>query len=123
MAPRMAALLRYPIQPELTVGKAFVLLGYTAIVLYAGLYKSNPLTQPIRAGWVAISQIPVVMILGTKNNLLGMMLGVGYERVSMALFLGNGVGLNLLQKLNYLHRYAGLLLVLATNVHAIGFCT
>ncbi len=82
MVPRMAALLRYPVQPELTVGKALVLLGYTAIVLYAGLYKSNPLTQPIRAGWVAICQIPVVMILGTKNNILGMMLGIGYERVS-----------------------------------------
>lgn len=82
MFPRIAALIRYPIQPELTVGKAFVLIAYSAVVLYAGLYNSNPLTQPLRAGFVAISQIPVVMILGTKNNLLGMMLGVGYERVS-----------------------------------------
>ena len=82
MLPRIAALLRYPIQPEMTVCKALVLIGYTVVVLYAGLYKSNPFTQPIRAGFVAISQVPVVIILGTKNNVLGMMLGIGYERVS-----------------------------------------
>ncbi|KAJ2974185.1 hypothetical protein NUW54_g11930 [Trametes sanguinea] len=97
------ARLRQTIRPGLTIGKLLVEVSYFSVLLYAGLYKSNPLTQPVRSGYVAISQIPIVVALGTKNNVVGMMIGFGYER------------------LNYLHRFAGRLLVLAVNVHAIGY--
>ncbi|KAI9057357.1 incomplete iron reductase [Trametes sanguinea] len=103
MLPTIAAFLRQTIRPGLTIGKLLVEVSYFSVLLYAGLYKSNPLTQPIRSGYVAISQIPIVVALGTKNNVVGMMIGFGYER------------------LNYLHRFAGRLLVLAVNVHAIGY--
>ncbi|KAI0666438.1 iron reductase [Trametes maxima] len=99
----LAAFLRTTIRPGLTIGKALVELTYLGVILYAGLYKSNPFTQPIRAGFVAVSQIPIVIALGTKNNVLGMLIGFGYER------------------LNYLHRFTARLLVLAANVHAIGY--
>ncbi|KAI0328757.1 iron reductase [Cubamyces sp. BRFM 1775] len=103
MLPTIAAFLRTTIRPGLTIGKLFVELTYFAVLLYAGLYKSNPLTQPVRTGFVAVSQIPIVVALGTKHNVVGMMIGFGYER------------------LNYLHRFAGRLLVLAANIHAIGY--
>ena len=61
----------------------YLLTALLAIVLYAGLYMSNPLAEPIRAGFVALSQIPVVVIFGTKNNLVGMLIGFGYERVRL----------------------------------------
>ncbi|KAI8973127.1 incomplete iron reductase [Trametes punicea] len=103
MLPTLAAFLRTTIRPGLTIGKLLVELSYFAILLYAGLYRSNPLTQPIRMGYVAASQIPIVVALGTKNNVVGMLIGFGYER------------------LNYLHRFAGRMLVLTVNVHAIGY--
>ncbi|CAL1710629.1 unnamed protein product [Somion occarium] len=101
--PSVSHYLRLTIRPGLTVGKAFIVLAYTVAIVYAGLLKSNPFTQPVRSGWVAVSQVPVVIILATKNNVPGMLLGVGYER------------------LNFFHRYAGRLVVLAVNVHALGF--
>ena len=82
MLPTIAAFLRTTIRPGLTIGKLFVELTYFAVLLYAGLYKSNPLTQPVRTGFVAVSQIPIVVALGTKHNVVGMMIGFGYERVS-----------------------------------------
>ncbi|TFK81375.1 incomplete iron reductase [Polyporus arcularius HHB13444] len=101
--PALAAFLRKDIRPGLTIGKSFILACYSAIILYAGLFMSNPLSQPVRAGFVAVSQLPVVVLLGTKNNLAGMLIGFGYER------------------LNYFHRFAGRMYVLAANVHAIGY--
>jgi len=103
MLPRVDAFFRFPLRPRISMGKALILLGYSILMFYAGLYKSNPFTQPIRAGWVAASQVPVIVVLATKNNIIGMMLGVGYER------------------LNFMHRYASRFFVLAVNVHAIGY--
>ncbi|KAG0693019.1 hypothetical protein DFH29DRAFT_1007765 [Suillus ampliporus] len=66
-------------------------------------YSSNPFTDPERAGWVIASQIPFVYALATKNNIIGMMVGVGYE------------------KLNLLHRLVGSLMVIGGNVHFLGY--
>ncbi|KAI0339262.1 hypothetical protein BDW22DRAFT_613990 [Trametopsis cervina] len=101
--PILSSITRIPIRPGLTVGGASILVAYFITLAYAGLYKSNLLTDPLRTGYVAISQIPVVIILATKNNVLGMLLGAAYTR------------------LNYLHRFAGRLLILAVNVHSIGY--
>ncbi|KAH8078723.1 iron reductase [Cristinia sonorae] len=103
MVPWIPNLFRFTIRPGLTVTKVILMLTYFFILLYATLYKSNVFTSPIRAGFVAASQIPVVVVLGTKNNLLAVAVGMGYE------------------KLNFLHRFAGRMLVLAANVHALGY--
>ncbi|RPD56546.1 incomplete iron reductase [Lentinus tigrinus ALCF2SS1-7] len=103
MFPATAAFLRKTIRPGLTIGKSIILVSYSAIMLFAGLYMSNPLSEPVRAGFVAVSQVPVIVILGSKNNLVGMLIGFGYER------------------LNYFHRFAGRMFILAANVHAIGY--
>ncbi len=80
--PRLASLARYTIRPGLLFGQALTLLGYLGIILYAGFYKSNPFTQPVRAGYVALSQLPVIIVLATKNNFVAMILGVAYDKVS-----------------------------------------
>ena len=84
MLPTLAAYLRINIRPNLTIGKFFVLMGYFGVMLYAGLFMSNPLSDPIRAGFLAVSQIPAIVLLGTKNNLVGLLIGFGYERVSVS---------------------------------------
>ncbi|KIM55324.1 hypothetical protein SCLCIDRAFT_302950 [Scleroderma citrinum Foug A] len=86
-----------------TIGHVLLIVGYTAIVFYAGFYQSNPFVDPLRAGWVATSQIPFLYAFATKNNVIGMLLGAGYE------------------KLNYFHRHIGRLIVVGVNVHAIGY--
>lgn len=81
MFPALSAFLRTNVHGGLTIGKAFILVCYSVIMLYAGLFMSDPLSQPVRAGFVAVSQFPVVVALGAKNNLVGMFIGFGYERV------------------------------------------
>ena len=57
-----------------------------AMFLYA-----SPVNNIKRAGYVCISQIPVVFALGTKNSLVGWLVGMGYEKVSLITALrGNG---------------------------------
>ncbi|KAG6327686.1 hypothetical protein ID866_11403, partial [Astraeus odoratus] len=99
----VTSILSRRVHESYTVANILLVTTYTAIIFYVGLYKSNPFTDPLRAGWVVASQIPFVYILATKNNVIGMLLGVGYE------------------KLNYLHRLVGRLMVIGANVHAIGY--
>ncbi|KIJ12744.1 ferric reductase [Paxillus involutus ATCC 200175] len=101
--PPFGGFLRYRLDSGFSVGQAIVLGIYSVLLIYATFYASNPFGQPLRSGTVAMSQIPVVYMLGTKNNVLGMIVAMGYE------------------KLNYIHRYAGQMLVLLANVHAIGY--
>ncbi|KAI6032654.1 hypothetical protein F5J12DRAFT_712486 [Pisolithus orientalis] len=105
--PQVGNLLRYRLDSGFSVGQALVLGLYSAILIYPVFLKSNPFTDPLRTGIVAMSQIPLVYMLGTKNNLLGVFLAIGYEKAR-----------NLL---NYIHRYAGMVLILLSNVHAIGY--
>ncbi|KAL6302891.1 iron reductase [Sparassis latifolia] len=103
MLPGLTSVFSGFIRPGLSICKALLLLAYLLAIVIFGLFMSNPFTNFIRAGYVAVSQIPVIVILATKNNVLGAMIGYGYE------------------KLNFLHRFAGRLFVLAVNVHAIGY--
>lgn len=81
----ISSFLGHSVMPGYSIGHVVIMLGYLAIFLYASLYKSNPFTEPARAGFVALAQMPIVFALGTKNNLLGMVLGVGYEKVCVTL--------------------------------------
>ncbi|KAG2138380.1 hypothetical protein DEU56DRAFT_912539 [Suillus clintonianus] len=101
--PTFANILRYRLDAGFSLGQALVLVIYSAALVYGGFLNSNPFADPLRTGFVAMSQTPVVYLLGTKNNLLGIFVGVGYE------------------KLNYIHRYAGILLVIASNAHSLGY--
>jgi ferric-chelate reductase len=72
---------RYRVHDNYSIGQVLLMLVYTGIIFYVSFYKSNPFTDPHRAGWVITSQVPFVYALATKNNIIGMMVGVGYEKV------------------------------------------
>ena len=78
--------INYRVAPSLSVGKLFVLAVYLGVIFYAAFYKSNPFTDPARAGFIAMSQIPIVIGLANKNNLLSYLCGVAYEKVRMVIY-------------------------------------
>jgi len=88
---------------DYSLGQLIVLAIYLGVMLYAALYKSNPLADPIRTGFVAMAQVPIVFALAAKNGVLGWLTGIGYER------------------LNFLHREVGKLVGLYINIHALGY--
>jgi ferric-chelate reductase len=53
----------------------------------------------IRAGWLAVSQIPLLLLLAGKANLIGVLVGVSYER------------------LNVLHRWVSRSILLCVTLH------
>ena len=77
----VANLLHTRVHEKYSLGQVLLMAGYSAVVLYAGLYKSNPFVDFNRGGWVGVSQLPIIYILATKNNVIGMLVGVGYEKV------------------------------------------
>ena len=76
-----ASFLQYRILGKHTIIQVFLMAGYTAAVVFAAFYKSNPFFKPNRAGWVVASQLPFVYAFATKNNVIGLLVGVGYEKV------------------------------------------
>ncbi|KAK2460220.1 hypothetical protein APHAL10511_007755 [Amanita phalloides] len=78
------------------------MLAYLAIMLYTFSYRSNFLNTPIRSAYIAAAQLPFLYAFAAKNGIPGSLLGMGY------------------QSLNFLHRYIGCIIVLASNVHSIG---
>ncbi|KAF8347435.1 hypothetical protein F5887DRAFT_1172715 [Amanita rubescens] len=98
-----AEYLSLSIVPGYSNWQALVMLAYLGILLYVFSYHSNFLKNPRRSGMIAASQLPFLYAFASKNNVPGSLLGIGY------------------QGLNYFHRYIGCLVVLAVNVHAIGW--
>jgi ferric-chelate reductase len=79
----LARILRHRLSPGFSLGQVLLLLGYSAVMVYGWFYRSNPITDPNRTGVVSVSQIPFVFMFATKNNLLGMVIGLGYEKVGL----------------------------------------
>jgi hypothetical protein len=79
---RVVNLLRVRVMPGYTLGQFLILMNYTYIMLYGTFMMSNPFTDGVRPGWLAVSQLPLVFALGQKSSILGSLLGYGYEAVS-----------------------------------------
>jgi ferric-chelate reductase len=79
--PKFAYALNFRISPGFSIGKLLVLLIYSTIILFACLFRSNPITDNVREGLVAVSQIPIIVALAGKTNFLSWLCGVGYEKV------------------------------------------
>jgi predicted ferric reductase len=62
--------------------------GYFVLIVVCSFYKLNPddLKQwediAYRAGFIAICQVPLVVLLPGKPNIIGFVTGVGYERLN-----------------------------------------
>jgi predicted ferric reductase len=80
-----------------------VMVGYAVLIGIGILLYSNPVTNAKRAGWIALSQLPVQFALAAKNNLVGLLVGKGYE------------------KLNFLHRWVGRIMFIAILFHSSSF--
>lgn len=82
--PAGARILSTKLRPGYSLGQVALTMGYFAAIAYASLFNVNLFTSPARLGFVAVSQMPVIYVLAAKNNILGTLLGVGYEKVRFA---------------------------------------
>ncbi|KAJ3795005.1 hypothetical protein GGU11DRAFT_840764 [Lentinula aff. detonsa] len=89
--------------PGVSMLQVIIVVIYLATLVYPAFYKTNPFSDPVRYGWTGVSQLPFVFALSSKNNVLGYFLGSGYEKVHI------------------LHRVIGRVVVLAVNIHGLGF--
>ncbi|KAF9479536.1 hypothetical protein BDN70DRAFT_688824 [Pholiota conissans] len=99
----LLAPLRMRIAPGFSTTQFIILVVYFYVLVYAGFYRSNIFSDPVRTGWIAVSQLPFVFAFAQKNNVLGSLLGYGYE------------------KLNFLHRFAGRIVLIAANLHSLRY--
>lgn len=87
------------------LGTISLLLAYLAFVLALEFLNNDvPGAQHyqalgIRAGWLAVAQVPLLILLAGKNNLIGFLTGTSYER------------------LNVLHRWTSRVLLLLATLH------
>lgn len=87
------------------LGTILLLGGYLAFCLALEFINNDvPGAQyneglGIRAGWLAVAQVPLLVLLVGKNNLIGLATGVSYER------------------LNVLHRWVARMLLLLATIH------
>lgn len=79
--PTLAYAFNFRVAPGISFGNLLVFLVYNALILYASLRRPDPLVNPQRIGYLAISQVPIAMILAGKTNWLTLACGVGYEKV------------------------------------------
>ncbi|KAI5476960.1 hypothetical protein MNV49_006988 [Pseudohyphozyma bogoriensis] len=89
---------------NLTVGQVLVGLLYIGVVLFFLFFDAGNLQSNYkRPAFIGVAQMPAVFLLATKNNILLSALGKGYE------------------KLNFLHRLAGRMMILCTFLHVFFF--
>ncbi|SMY23516.1 unnamed protein product [Zymoseptoria tritici ST99CH_1A5] len=87
------------------LGTILLLLSYGAFVLALEFVDNNTpgarhwQALGVRAGWLAVAQMPLLVLLINKNNVIGMLTGASYER------------------LNVLHRWSSRIMLLMAILH------
>lgn len=100
--PRNSRFLKVP-----PVGTIALLVGYLAWVILLEFVHNNVdgaqhyTSLAVRASWLAIAQVPLLILLAGKNNLIGLVTGISYER------------------LNVLHRWVARGFLFAATLHVI----
>lgn len=84
---KTSAILGIQLSEGYSLGQCIVLLCYSAIIIFASLYRSNPFREYVRTGYVSTAQIPIVFALATKNTIIGKFLAMGYEKARLILLL------------------------------------
>ena len=91
-----------------TFGRASLVLAELAVAVVLCFYGLHPSDQwewediGYRTGFIATCQLPLIMLLAGKNNIIGFLIGVSYERLS------------------WLHRWTARVLLLTVTIH-MGF--
>lgn len=102
-----------PLGPRLryaspTLGRVLLVLAELVTVIVLCFYALHPSDEwqwediGYRTGFIACAQLPLVFLLAGKNNIVGLLVGVSYE------------------KLNWLHRWTARVLFLTVTIH-MGF--
>lgn len=71
------------------LGQATILLFYLVLILVTCFYRLDPKDLlewediAYRAGFIAICQLPLLVLLAGKRNIIGLLTGVGYERLNI----------------------------------------
>ncbi len=90
----LAPFSRFPdlFRSSATLVQIYLVIAYLFLVALALIWKSDitPKTNDqgygadfVRSGLVALSQIPLVVALGVRGNLIGLCVGKGYERLKV----------------------------------------
>jgi hypothetical protein len=79
--PTVAYALNFRVAPGISIRNLLVFLTYAALIISASLSRPNPLANPHLIGYLAISQVPIALVLAGKTNWLGLACGAGYEKV------------------------------------------
>ncbi|WRT68624.1 uncharacterized protein IL334_005602 [Kwoniella shivajii] len=96
----------------LTLPQLYIITGYLILTAFALVWKSDlsPQTKDkgygadwMRSGLVATCQIPLVIALGVRGNIIGLCVGKGYERLKVY------------------HKIVGRVVFLASTVHAAAY--
>ncbi|WVR09409.1 hypothetical protein IAU60_006476 [Kwoniella sp. DSM 27419] len=96
----------------LTVTQLYLIVAYLILIAFALVWKSDlsPATTDkgygsdwMRSGLVATAQIPIVIALGVRGNIIGLCIGKGYERLKV------------------FHKVVGRTIFLASTVHAAAY--
>ena len=91
--------------PSPTLGRFLLVSANLVLVMVLCFYKLDPTDQwqwedlGYRTGFITSAQLPLVILLASKNNIIGFLSGVGYE------------------KLNWLHRWVSRVLFLNVTIH------
>ncbi|KAI2642951.1 hypothetical protein GGS21DRAFT_199609 [Xylaria nigripes] len=91
------------------LGRILVLLGYWAIIIYmmvhnAVIHDANFWERiGFRNAWVTVTQLPLIYLLASKTNMIGLIIGVSHER------------------LNWLHRWVARTMFITATVHGFHF--
>ncbi|WWC93364.1 hypothetical protein V866_000198 [Kwoniella sp. B9012] len=97
----------YLILPQL-----YLISGYMILICFALIWKSDlsPTSQDkgyggdwMRSGLVATAQVPLVIALGVRGNIIGLCVGKGYERLKVY------------------HKIVGRVVFLASTIHAAAY--
>lgn len=71
------------------MGACLLILGHLAWVILMEFVNNNVqgaqhfTSLGVRAGWVGVAQLPLLILLAGKNNLIGFMTGISYERLNV----------------------------------------
>ncbi|KAJ1306250.1 hypothetical protein OPQ81_010954 [Rhizoctonia solani] len=100
-APSIGRYLDYRVMGY-SIRQLVTLSAYLVVICIGMFYRSDPRSNTDRAGFVVMSQMPIVFALGTKNSVITALTGISYER------------------LNFVHRWIGQLMFLASLFHFVG---
>ncbi|KAJ7931052.1 iron reductase [Mycena leptocephala] len=85
----------------LNLGQLLMVMAYSAFTLVSIIRKAPLMSNPNRAGFMALAQLPPVFLFAMKNSPVALLLGPGVDYT----------------KLNYLHRWAGRGLFIGAVIH------